>query len=119
MVQTYLLVLLVMWTTWIAGKYVYESVPTEDVKAGMILSRSTVVCFAPSKVKGLPQISYEDMRSRQTEEEAAAVRRWKDSKYGKATVVSVRKIPFASFIAVGVILFAAYHIVTTLGSWGI
>ena len=119
MVQTYLLVLLVMWTTWIAGKYVYESVPTEDVKAGMILSRSTVVCFAPSKVKGLPQISYEDMRSRLTEEEAAAVRRWKDSKYGKATVVSVRKIPFASFIAVGVILFAAYHIVTTLGSWGI
>lgn len=119
MTQTYLLVLLVMWTTWIAGKYVYESVPTEDVKAGMILSKSTVVCFAPSRVKGLPQISYEDMRSRLTEEEAAAVRRWKDSKYGKETVVTVRKIPFASFIAVGVLLFAAYHIATTLGLWGI
>ena len=119
MAQTYLLVLFVMWTTWIAGKYVYESVPTEEVKAGMILSKSTIVCFAPSKVKGLPQSSYEDMRSRLTEEEAAAVRRWKDSKYGKATVVSVRKIPFASFIAVGVILFAAYHIGTTLGLWGI
>lgn len=51
MTQTYLLVLLVMWTTWIAGKYVYESVPTEDVKAGMILSKSTVVCFAPSRVR--------------------------------------------------------------------
>ena len=119
MTQTYLLVLLVMWTTWIAGKYVYESVPTEEVKAGMILSRSTIACFVPSKVKGLPQISYEDMRSRLTEEEAAAVRRWKDSKYGKETVISVRKIPFASFIAVGVILFAAYHIVITLGLWGI
>ena len=111
MVQTYMLVLFVMWTTWIAGKYVYESVPTEEVKAGMILSRSTIVCFAPSRVKGLPQISYEDMRSRLTEDEAAAVRRWKDSKYGKATVITVRKIPFASFIAVGVILFAAYQIV--------
>ena len=119
MAQTYLLVLLVMWTTWIAGKYVYESVPTADVKAGMILSKSTVVCFAPSRVKGLPQISYEDMRSRLTEEEAAAVRRWKDSKYGKETVVTVRKIPFASFIAVGVLLFAAYHIAITLGLWGI
>lgn len=111
MVQTYMLVLFVMWTTWIAGKYVYESVPTEEVKAGMILSRSTIVCFAPSRVKGLPQISYEDMRSRLTEDEAAAVRRWKDSKYGKATVITVRKIPFASFIAVGVILFVAYQIV--------
>lgn len=111
MAQTYILVLFVMWTTWIAGKYVYESVPTEEVKTGMILSRSTIVCFAPSRVKGLPQMSYEDMRSRLTEDEAAAVRRWKDSKYGKATVVTVRKIPFASFIAVGVILFAAYQIV--------
>ena len=119
MAQTYLLVLLVMWTTWIAGKYVYESVPTEAVRAGMILSRSTVVCFAASKVKGLPQSSYEDMRSRLTEEEAAAVRHWKDSKYGKATVVSVRKIPFASFIAVGVILFAAYHLAISLELWGI
>jgi len=119
MTQTYLLVLLVMWTTWIAGKYVYESVPTENVKAGMILSKSTIVCFVPSKVKGLPQISYEDMRSRLTEEEAAAVRRWKDSKYGKAAVISVRKIPFASFIAVGVVLFAAYYIATTFGLWGI
>lgn len=111
MAQTYILVLFVMWTTWIAGKYVYESVPTEEVKAGMILSRSTIVCFAPSRVKGLPQMSYEDMRSRLTEDEAAAVRRWKDSKYGKATVVTVRKIPFASFIAVSVISFAAYQIV--------
>ena len=59
------------------------------------------------------------MRSRLTEEEAAAVRRWKDSKYGKEMVVTVRKIPFASFIAVGVLLFAAYHIATTLGLWGI
>lgn len=119
MAQTYLLILLVMWTTWIAGKYVYEAVPTEKVEAGMILSKSTIVCFAPSRVKGLPQISYEDMRSRLTEEEAAAIRRWKDSKYGKETIITVRKIPFASFIAIGTALFSVYHVVEALGLWGI
>lgn len=114
-VQTLVLVLVMMWATWIAGKYVYQEIPTDQVKAGMILSRSTVVLLLPSKVKGLPKESFEDLRSRLSEEEAAAVRRWKTSKYGRDTVLIVRKIPFAACIAAGTLLFAFGRLLLFLG----
>ena len=98
-IRSYALVLIVMLATWIASKYSYESIPTAEVKPGMVLSKSTVILFEPSRVQGLPQNSFEDLRSRLTESEAAAVCRWASSKYGKASVVIVRKIPFATFIA--------------------
>lgn len=85
--------------------YNYKQIPTETVEKGMVLSVPTVMMFAASRVKGLPQMSYEDMRSRLSEEEADAVRRWKDSKYGKETVTIVKKIPFAIFIVLGELVF--------------
>ena len=90
-IRSYALVLIVMLATWIASKYSYESIPTAEVKPGMVLSKSTVILFEPSRVQGLPQNSFEDLRSRLTESEAAAVCRWASSKYGKASVVIVRK----------------------------
>ena len=110
MVRSYALVLVVMFTTWIASKYSYESIPTTEVKPGMVLSKSTVILFGPSRVKGLPQNSYEDLRSRLTEDEAAAVCRWATSKYGKPSVVIVRKIPFATFIALGTGIMILYNV---------
>lgn len=118
MAQTLALVLVMMWATWIAGKYVYQEIPTDQVKAGMILSRSTIVLLLPSQVKDLPKESFEDLRSRLSENEASAVRRWKTSKYGRGTVLIVRKIPFAACIAAGTILFMLGHILLFLGLWG-
>lgn len=119
MAQTLALVLVMMWATWIAGKYVYQEIPTDQVKAGMILSRSTLVLLLPSKVKGLPKESFEDLRSRLSEEEAAAVRRWKTSKYGRDAVMIVRKIPFAACIAAGTLLFTVGHLFVWFGLWGV
>lgn len=112
MLKSYSLVLLVMFATWIASKYSYETIPTESVKAGMVLSKSTTILFGPSRVKGLPQDSFEDLRSRLTEDEADSVRRWASSKYGKPTVVIVRKIPFASFISLGTGVMIVYNVAT-------
>lgn len=109
-IRSYALVLIVMLATWIASKYSYESIPTAEVKPGMVLSKSTVILFGPSRVQGLPQNSFEDLRSRLTESEAAAVCRWASSKYGKASVVIVRKIPFATFIALGTGIMILYNV---------
>lgn len=85
---------------------VYVSVPTQDVRAGMILAAGTTAMFASSRVRGLPPVSTEDLRSRLTEEEADAVRRWGGSKNGAASVATVRKMPFAVFILLGFVGYA-------------
>lgn len=84
-------------------KYNYQSIPTATVRSGQILSAATVLSFAPSQVRGLPTNLSEDMEAKLTEEEAASVRRWEKSKYGRASVVIVRKIPFAIFLGIGVL----------------
>ena len=54
----------------------------------------------------------EDLEARLTEEEAESVHRWEKSKYGSDTVVIVRKIPFAVFLALGTLLFLAAEVVS-------
>lgn len=83
------------------GEFNYREIPTSEVKPGMVLSMGASMMFANSRVKGLPDVSHEDMRSRLSEEEAEAIHRWEKSKYGRNTVMIVRKIPFAIFISVG------------------
>lgn len=90
--------------------YNYEEIPTSSVAEGMVLSYSTIALFSASRVKGLPQATYEDMRSRLTEEEVSAIHRWEKSKYGKSSVVIVRKMPFAVFIIIGTVLFIAMRL---------
>ena len=90
--------------------YNYEEISTASVVKGMVLSYSTVALFGPSRVKGLPQLTYEDMRSRLTDEEVEAIHRWEKSKYGKSTVIIVRKMPFAIFIILGTALFIAMRL---------
>ena len=87
------------------NEYNYEEIPTEAVKKGMVLSYMVIMQFTRSRVKGLPEETSEDMKSRITEEQAEAIRRWKDSKYGKETIIIVRKIPFAIFIFLGTVVF--------------
>lgn len=89
----------------VSEKYNYQTVPTASVRAGMILSLAAVAAMAPSRISGLPRTTTEDMRSRLSPEEAAAVVRWENSKYGQHEVSIVRKIPFAIFITFGALTF--------------
>lgn len=92
-------------------KYNYETIETEKVRSGMILSSVCVLNMQKSKIKGLPTGLSEDMDCRLTEDEACSVRRWKDSVYGKSTVTIVRKLPFALFISIGTLVFVLRGII--------
>ena len=89
----------------ISEKYNYQTIPTASVKPGMILSLSAVLAMSSSRVAGLPRTTTEDMRSRLSPEEAAAVIRWENSKYGQHEISIVRKIPFAISITLGALTF--------------
>lgn len=93
-------------------KYNYQTIPTSEVKKGHILAASTIMEFQRSRVKGLPCCMTEYLEARLTEEEADSVHRWEKSKYGSDTVVIVRKIPFAIFLAIGTILFFAVEVIS-------
>lgn len=88
-----------------ADRYNYAWIPTGEVRQGMILSYFTVQQFAYSRVKGLPQSTDETTKSRISQQEAEAVRRWAGSKYGKEQVMIVRYIPFAIFILFGLVTY--------------
>lgn len=89
----------------------YRTIPTSQVEKGMILSAATTAMFARSRVKGLPDISTEDLGSRITEEEAASVRRWETSARGLPEITIVEKTPFAPFVCAGTL---AYMLIWSL-----
>ncbi len=89
----------------VISEFNYQEIQTKDVKEGMILSMGTSMAFLTSRVKGLPGVSFEDMRSRISEEEAFAIKKWGKSKGGKGKIVIVRKVPFALFISVGCMVY--------------
>ena len=104
--KIYLLVFVIFILRLFAEKYNYQTIPTSNVEKGMVMAYSTIVCFIPSTIKGLPkEKNTEDMRSRITEEEAESIRRWETSKYGQPEIVIVRKIPFAVFISIGAVIY--------------
>ena len=94
-----------------SAQYNYERIPTSSVQAGQILSAGTVLQFLPSRIQNLPRNTAEDMSARLSAAEAEAVRRWGNSKQGKADVVIVRKIPFAPLIALGFAVFYLFQLV--------
>lgn len=95
-------------------RYNYKKIPTSQVEAGMILSTETTMLMTQSKVKGLPGISMEDMRSKITQEEVESIRRWEKSKYGASEVLIVRYLPFGLFISLGTIVFIIESMVKAL-----
>ena len=103
--RTYLYVAAVLFLRSISEKYNYLVIPTSSVKPGMILSFSTVAAMSASRVHGLPKSTTEDMRSRISQEEADSIIRWQNSKYGMAEITIVRKIPFAIFMTLGLLVF--------------
>ncbi len=108
--RVYGYIAVIMFFRSIAEQYNFQTIPTAEAKPGMILSVSTVLAMAPSKVAGLPRSTTEDMRSRLTAEQAAAVVRWEHSKYGQPEIMIVRKIPFAVFITLGALTFILFRL---------
>ena len=99
------LVFIVMLMKLFISEYNYEYINTSDVKAGMIISTETSLLFMNSRVKGLPNISHENITDRISESECESIHRWEKSKYGRKTVKIVRKIPFAIFISLGMVTY--------------
>ena len=93
-----------------ADKYNYKTIPVSELKPGMILSMGSILLFAKSRVKGLPAFSTEDLKSRLSVDEVSSIRRWSETPGGQASIVIVRKIPFALFIALGTLLFAVWEV---------
>jgi uncharacterized membrane protein YhdT len=104
-VKSAILSLLVIGFRAVAERYNYQEIKTESVEKGMILAYSTVLQFSRSRVKGLPNITTEDMSSRITSEQAESIKRWGKSKSGKESIIILRKIPFAAFISLGYIIY--------------
>lgn len=109
--KIYALVAIVLLLRIFSEKYNYQTIPTNSVKSGMVMAYSTVVNFIPSRVKGLPTTTTEDIRSKITQEEAENIKRWENSKYGKSEITIVRKIPFAIFISVGTIVYVIMRLI--------
>lgn len=106
--RSLLIVLLIIALRWFAGRYNYQEINTKDVKPGMVLSYTTIFQFSQSRVKGLPQTTTENMGSRISRDEANSIIRWADSKNGKDTIIILRKIPFAVFIAAGYLIYTIF-----------
>lgn len=102
----YVLIIVIMLIRVMISEYNYKTIPTSEVRKGMILSGFTTIFMSKSKIQNLPGISHEDMRSRLTNEEAEAVVKWGNSKGGLKEVQIVRKIPYAIFIFIGLIIYS-------------
>lgn len=85
--------------------FMYKTIPTSEIRKGMILSLSSSLLFMNSKVQGLPGLSTEDLASRLTETEAESIRRWAATDKGKKEIIIVRKVPFAVFITLGILFY--------------
>lgn len=103
--RSWALIFVIMFVRVIAEKYNYQTIPTQSVRAGQIMSAVTIMNFKVSRVQGLPTATTEDLRSRITNEEAESIKRWETSKHGKPFIIIVRKIPFAVFIGIGTACF--------------
>lgn len=100
-----MILLFVLLLRYFLNGYNYKEINVSELRPGMILSAQTVIRFVSSKVKGLPNTTFEDMRSRLTQDEVDSINRWKDSKYGCEKIVIVKKLPFAVFIFLGMIAY--------------
>ncbi|PHU34235.1 prepilin peptidase [Pseudobutyrivibrio ruminis] len=100
----YLLIILLMIFRLLVNDGNYKTINSNDVKKGMILSTVTTVLMSNSNMEGLPRISKENMADRLTEEQAEAVRKWGFIKGEHINIQIVKKVPFAIFLTLGMII---------------
>ena len=103
--ENYIIILVLLICQMMIRSNLYKDVAVSELKKGMILSVGATVLMQGSRVRGLPQLSTEDLKSRLTEKEVASVKRWAASREIENITV-VKKIPFAIFIFGG---FLSYY----------
>ena len=102
--ENYILVLVLLMCQMTIKTIIYEDVEVSQLKKGMILTTFSSMLMQTSITKGLPGISTEDLKSRLTTEEVESIKLWaKATHTGNLTIV--KKIPFAIFISIGVLLY--------------
>lgn len=108
--EHYIIVLLLLVFQFTIQTNIYEEIPVENLKPGMILTTFASVIMQGSRIKGLPGISSEDLKCRLTEEEVISIKSWAAT--SKIDYISiVKKIPFAIFISLG---YASYFLIWSL-----
>lgn len=105
--ENYVLVIILLICQMTIRISLYEEIQITELKKGMILSTFSSILMQGSRVRGLPGISSEDLRSRITMDEIESIKRWAESKKITSLTI-VRKIPFAVFIFLG---FVSYFII--------
>lgn len=104
--ENYILVLVLLIFQMTIKPTIYEEVEISQLKKGMILTSFSSMLMQTSVTKGLPGISTEDLKSRLTNEEVESIKIWaKATHTSKLTIV--KKIPFAIFISIGVLLYCS------------
>lgn len=100
--ENYILVIVLLLCQMTIRTDLYERIKIADLKKGMILSMGSSMLMQGSRVRGLPGISSEDLKSRLTETEVNSIIRWGKGKEIDDLII-VKKIPFAIFIFLGFI----------------
>ena len=102
--ENYILVLIILFCQMAIKTNIYDTIEVSQLKKGMILSTMSSVIMQKSRIKGLPKVSFEDLRSRLTESEIESIKSWAKSANIESLAV-VKKIPFAVFISIGFIIY--------------
>ena len=105
--KTYILVIAFMLIRVFVSGFNYEKIKVSDVSEGMVLARDESVYMNSFSYDGLPGVSDETLRSRLTAQQAESVRKWGRSRYGKDELRIVRKLPFALFLGIGMLIYSA------------
>jgi preflagellin peptidase FlaK len=111
--ENYILVLVLLFCQMAIKTSIYENIPVEQLKKGMILSTVSSVLMQSSITKGLPSVSTEDLKSRLTLDEVESVKIWARATHTD-TLTIVKKIPFAIFISIG---FISYFVFWSIEAW--
>lgn len=104
--ESYVLVLVLLLCQMTIRTTIYEKVEVSQLKKGMILTTFSSIPMQSSITKGLPGVSTEDLKSRLTEDEITSIKIWAKATHTE-TLTIVKKIPFAIFISIGVLLYCA------------
>ena len=104
--ESYVFVLVLLLCQMTIRTTIYEKVEVSQLKKGMILTTFSSIPMQSSITKGLPGVSTEDLKSRLTEDEITSIKIWAKATHTE-TLTIVKKIPFAIFISIGVLLYCA------------
>lgn len=106
-ITNYTTLLIIMIIKNIASYSNYQVIDTSMIQEKMIISYGSSMLMQKSKIKGIPPVSTESLKSRLTKEQVEAVKKWGNKSKNNQKITIVRKIPFAAFISIGLFIYTA------------